>query len=217
MMACDKIKSLLDEIRAYDRANYDLQSAHHFLFAKSILRESSDSNVILMGFNPGETKNDWLATNGERSEETFEYDFHSLNRSPAAKRWMSSVDYFLGSSNVYMTEFFLWSSKNILELVERYGPISIENPHFKFCKAINTRFIDVTNASKIVFTGLTHFSKVAKIHGLRKLDTISNNGNILVIIAIDEFGRYWYFTKHWTGSFGFSIEQKNIIKEAIAV
>jgi hypothetical protein len=217
MVASDKIKSLLDEIRAYDRANYDLQSAHHFLFAKSILRGLPDSNVVLMGFNPGETKSDWLATNGERSEETFEYDFHYLNRSSAAKRWVSSVEYFLGSSDVYMTEFFFWSSKNISELIERYGSISIENPHFKFCKKINTDFIQATNASKIVFTGLTHFSKVAKIHGLRKLDTITSNGNILVIVAIDEFGRNWFFTKHWTGSFGLSKEQKNIIKEVIAV
>jgi len=216
MLVSKKIALLLNDVRAYDRANSDLQSAHHFLFAKSILKESSNSNVVLMGFNPGETKNDWLITNGERSEETFEYDFHYLNRSPSAKRWISAIDYFLGSYNVFMTEFFLWSSRNIAELIKRYGDISIENPHFKFCKEINLKFINATNSSKIVFTGLTHFAKVAKIHDLKKLETISNDGNTLVIIAVDEYGRSWYFTKHWTGSFGFSMIEKNIIREIIS-
>jgi hypothetical protein len=210
-----ELTALLTNVRDYDSNSFDLKKSHHFLFGKYLFRNKSCHNVILMGFNPGETNSDWVKTNGERSEESFQYDFHSSNPTSAAKRWNSAVDYFLPNSNIVSTEFFFWSTPNIKDLVKKYGPIDPSNCHLNFCIDINSQLIKLLKPDLIIFTGISHASIVAKMYELHITETITENNSKIAISAHDKHKNKWIFTKHWTGSFGFSKDQKTIIKNLI--
>lgn len=211
----EKLSALLREIREYGAVNKDLQQAHHFLFCKKNIRSKQSKNVVVMGFNPGETPKDWESTNGNRSEETFEFDFHAEKRTAASKKWMSNIDFFLPNHNVYLTEFFFWSSKNISELEERYGKIEKNNPHIEFCKKMNLELLRVVEPDFVVFTGVTHYKIVANIYDLVfSGDLISERNQKLAITATSSICP-WIFTRHWSGSFGFSNSDKLLIKKKI--
>lgn len=212
----EKIKSLILKVRKYDLQNPDLHQSHHFLFGKFTQRELSSPNVLLMGFNPGETKQDWLKTKGSRSEESLLIDFHSDHPTPSAKRWYSAIDFFLPNSNIIMTELFFWSTSNIAELERKYGTLDSRNKHLDFCTGINHQLIEALNTKLIIFSGLTHLKRVAKIFGLTVLNIESVDGSKVAALAIDEKNRKWIFTKHWTGSFGFTMRQRNAVKDIIA-
>ncbi len=210
----EKISKLLTDIRSYRDNNADLQEAHHFIFCKPIIRNKNAKNLIVMGINPGETTADRISTNGNPSEETFEFDFHEGNRSAASKKWMSNIDFFLPDHNIFLTELFFWSSKDVKHLTERYGKIQPENQHIQFCKEKNLALIDLIRPDAIIFTGITYLKTVASIYNLNLKVELFKNKRLAVQASSDSCP--WVFTRHWSGSFGFSKSDKNEIKNFIS-
>jgi hypothetical protein len=59
--------------------------------------------------------------------------------------------------------------------------------------------------------GLSETAKVADVLGSRHVHTLKEHEHRMVNHFEDDF-RPWCFTKHWSGSFGFSCVQKELIE-----
>ncbi len=216
MQHAQELSALLADVRSYGASQADLLQAHHFLFCKTLLRNPQANNIVVMGINPGETSTDWASTGGQRSEESFERDFHEAHRSAASKKWMSNINFFLPDHNIYLTELFFWSSSNIVELEARYGKLNAHNPHAQFCKTINTRLIELIRPAAVIFTGVTYFKTVASIYGLEPSQELLADKQRKLAVLASSGHCPWIFTRHWSGSFGFSQSDKAAIKAFIA-
>ena len=116
-----------------------------------------------------------------------------------------------------MAELFFWSSKNRVELESRYGPLW-ESEHLNFCAEKIRLLVSEYEPVAVIFAGLSDAPHVARLFDLKRVSELVNESNRhkLLIEYRERVGnRPWFFTKHWSGSFGFSNEQKEKIKAYI--
>lgn len=212
-----QLRRLVEEVRAYRDRHEVLRQAHHFLFALPIEPASQRFDVLVMGVNPGEQPSNWALHCGP-TEETLEYDWlAALNqRTGPAKRWRTHLQTFCGDRRALMSEFFFWSSKNAgADFVARFGTSLRRSPHLEFCCTKNIELINVVRPQAVICPGLSDAAWFARIYELsHRQDLVAANGHLLV----QHFERDavpWLFTKHWSGSFGFTAEQRQQVRSYI--
>jgi hypothetical protein len=210
-----EITSLLCSIREQSETNQLLQDCHHFLFALPIKQSNNVRKVLLMGFNPGETIDDIIKTNGKKAEESFELNFHQYDRSKSSARWMNLTNYFIEDADILMTEYIFWSSPNIIELARRIGKISPSHELVVYCTNLNQHLIKIIRPDLIVVTGLANYKDIAASFLLREVGRFKDISGHNIWIQAESADNTWLFTKHWTGSFGFSLSQREVVRNKI--
>lgn len=208
----ERLNSNIETIRRYTKEHPELREAHHFLYDLPLNESVGPCELVVMGINPGETQVDRDACPGP-TEETSKYDFHEHSpsgRSKGSKRWRNLTVEFTGGRSVVFTELFFWSSRNNAELVKRFGSLWYSR-HLQFCIDKNKDLIDVYQPKAVIFVGLSNSKKAAHAFGLQSVETHDVDGTRVVEHYRDE-NRSWLFTKHWTGSRGFSRPQRDAIK-----
>jgi hypothetical protein len=215
LMNRERLDENINTIRKYTAAHAELRVAHHFLYDLPLNKDARAPEIVVIGINPGETQVDREAYPGP-TEETWNFDFHeqaSLGRSRGSIHWRKNAAYFANGRPVIFTELFFWSSNDQGEFKERFGPLW-DSPHLSFCVNLNRCLIDEYQPKSIIFVGLSDVARVAGEFGLRHVYTLKMRGHRLVEHYQDAL-RSWYFTKHWSGSFGFSNIQKDAILKYI--
>ena len=107
----NQISKILEEIREYTQNHTELKKSHHFLFNCPLSSGPSCADVIVIGLNPGETRSDWECRTSLPTEESSEFDFHDeYGRGRSSVRWSKLCREYLPNSNIFLSEFFFWSS-----------------------------------------------------------------------------------------------------------
>lgn len=110
---------------------------------------------------------------------------------------------------------FFWSSKDLTEFRRRFGSLE-KSPHLCFCTRLNKELVNEHMPNAVIFTGVTYSKLIADLYDLKYEDRLmAVNGHRLVERFTDGV-RPWIFTKHWSGSRGFSKGQRYAIKNYIA-
>jgi hypothetical protein len=212
------IKQNIRKIREYTALHRELWAAHHFLYDSRINRECATIEFIVMGINPGETDEIWekAPKKGDMPlEETSDFDFHDeYGRDDSGKQWFKKIELFLRTTNVSLTECFFWSSSDMNQFRTRYGKLSASR-HLPFCVELNRQLIALHNPRAIVFPGISYSARVSKLYSLAHVQSLSQHAQRLVEHYHDG-DRPWFFTKHWSGAFGFSNEQRCAIRDYIS-
>ena len=207
-----QIRANIKELRAYTARHEELKAAHHFLYDLRFPKRGSPDFVV-MGINPGETAHDWN-TAPEPTEETSLYDFHEeAGDGRSAIRWSRAAEYFLSGADYVLAELFFWSSYDGRQFEERFGPLH-KSKHLDFCTRMNRDLIEAYSPKAVVLPGLGSAPICRKLYGLSLVDAIADEKGRLVEHHTDGV-RPWIFTKHWTGSYGFSTAQREIVRNAI--
>ena len=204
----------LNRIREYTRKNPSLMKAHHFIYDLRLNPLGNKVDFIVMGINPGEADDDHKVAPkpGDMPlEETSESDFHNrIGLTPGARRWRRLAKEIPGSDDIVLAECFFWSSANLVQLVERYGPLRT-SPHLKFCTELNEELIRLTQPRAIIFPGLMAIPIVTELYGLHPSgEIIRNEKNHRIVVPYHDGERYWLFTKHWSGARLANVEKKMI-------
>jgi hypothetical protein len=210
-----RLDSNIEAIRRYRDANPELRLAHHFVYDLPLNKYAGQPEVIVMGMNPGETQYDRDACPGP-TEETWNLDFHEkpgVGRSQGSVNWRRNAEFFAQGKSVVFTELFFWSSNDQRELNERFGPLW-RSRHLRFCVDMNRSLLDCYEPKFVIFVGVSYSMRVAQEFGLRFIDSLKEHSHRLVDHYEDEH-RPWFFTRHWSGSFGFSRAQKEQIRTYI--
>jgi hypothetical protein len=121
--------------------------------------------------------------------------------------------YFSGGRSVVFSELFFWSSNNQNEFKERYGELW-KSPHLNFCTEKNELLLQEYRPKAVIFVGLGPAVRLATFFALTHIDTL-NDGTHRLVEYYHDNNRPWFFTKHWTGAFGFSKVQMDAIKHYI--
>lgn len=209
------MKANLAKIRDYTEQSATLSTCHHFLYDLPVIASGNSQTIILMGFNPGETKNDWISTNGQRTEETSDYDFLAANGRRTSNKWFQRVKTICGDRNVIQTELFFWSTPTVEALYQKI-PGFQSSPELEFCTSQNKELFEHYKPQLIIFTGLTYARTLEKIYGLRKGEESFNEGKRLFIRYEDNVGKPWLVVKHLTGSFGFKKTDLEVLRQEVA-
>lgn len=202
----------IEAIRRYTAEHEELREAHHFLYDLPLNGDVGLPELVVMGINPGETQTDRDACPGP-TQETSKYDFHEhspLGRSKGSKRWRKLTAEFTGGRSVIFSELFFWSSRDHAELLERFGSLWVSR-HLSFCIDMNRDLIRLYQPKAVIFVGLSNSERAAIAFGLKHVDAHCVSGTRVVEHYRDEH-RPWFFTKHWTGSRGFTTAQREAIK-----
>jgi hypothetical protein len=202
----------IEAIRRYTAAHPELLKAHHFLYDLPLSKEAGAPEIVVMGINPGETAADRLAYAGP-TEETWNFDFHeeaATGRSRGSKRWRELTAKFTGGRSVVFTELFFWSSSDHRELLERFDSLW-GSPHLKFCIDMNRELIEVYQPRAVIFVGLSNAKKAAEAFCLQPVNTLTIEST-RVVEHYQDGHRPWFFTKHWTGSRGFTTAQREAMR-----
>jgi hypothetical protein len=211
----DRLNVAIQKIRDYTMHHRELCTAHHFLFDLPLDKQAGKPELVVMGINPGETEWDRQAYPGP-TEETWNHDFHeksALGRSRGSNHWRRNALFFANGKRVVFTELFFWSSRDKAEFNQRFGPLW-NSRHLSFCVDQNRILIEEYKPDAVVFAGVSDSERVAGLFGLQHLCTLRAGSERLVEHYRNE-SRSWFFTKHWSGSFGFSDSQKQEIKNYI--
>lgn len=213
------VLNCIRRIREYTCQHPELQRAHHFVFDIQ-LSDASDIDFMIVGLNPGEQPKNWELTEGKPSEETSQYNFFDNRKlSRSAARWRTNAIFFCGTDRVVLSDFFFWSSKNMVQFAERFGKFE-SSPHLPFCKELNLALIEHYGIKAVISPGLnpSHMRRISEIYGLRHIESLrtTDNRHRLIESYIDVRDRFWIFTKHWSGAFGFSDEQRRRIRDYIS-
>src|SRR5262245_5031821 len=117
------LRSNIEAIRAYTHRHSELLLAHHFLYDLRLAAPSDKVDFVVMGINPGEPP--WIWSKGlAPTEETSEHDYHAaMGYDRKSSKWYKDVNFFCGTTNVVQAECFFWSSRNVKQLEERFGPL----------------------------------------------------------------------------------------------
>lgn len=215
----DGIRSLLDEIRNYQRLYPELLKCHHFVAALPLETAVTSFEAMVIGLNPGEQENNWDIHPGP-TEETIEYDWLDQigARTPQSNRWRKSAEFFCGSRQIIFTDFFFWSTNNSgAAFSERFGCRFQDSPHLDFCRDINLRLASLVAPKIVVVPGIGHAEFFSRLYGLRLVRSERwSNGHRL----IEHYQREnvpWIFTKHWGGAFGFTQDQRERVRQYISL
>jgi len=76
---------------------------------------------------------------------------------------------------------------------------------------MNRDLIEAYRPKAVIFVGLSNSKKAANAFGLEYVDNLSVYGTRVLEHYRDKH-RPWLFTKHWTGSRGFTIGQRDAIR-----
>lgn len=209
-----KMQDNIQEIDLYGKSSERLKLCHHFLYDLPLIKSSCDRNIVLMGFNPGETLKDWESTKFERTEETSRYDFLNVQGLRKNNLWTRRVHEILFGHNVIQTELFFWSSPNVKTLEQRI-PDLYTSTELKFCTRKNIELFQFYQPKCIIFTGLSYEKRVSEIFDLEKQGEYFDGTQRVFVEYLDKFQRTWLITKHFTGSFGFKTLHGNVIRERI--
>ncbi len=208
-------------IDVYTKKHPELQQAHHFLYNLPLSKDTKCGDYIVMGINPGEGNNDWVIE-PDRTQETSKYDFHEVKgKGRKYVRWNSHIRNFLpDTENVIQTELCFWSSKGGDKFTERFGEL-LYSEHLSFCTQMNKILLDHYKPKAVIFPGLSVIPIAFYEYGLDYKDTVLDTNdtkkNHRLVVEFYDGQRPWIFTKHWSGSRGFSGDQKQIIKNYISV
>ena len=210
-----KLTANIERIAAYTAQHPELRQAHHFLYD---LRSPPDGRpeFVIMGINPGETAWDWEHY-PQPTEETSRYDFHhrAEKDGDSALRWGKLCRFYLDGADYVLAEVFFWSSRDMSEFKERYGPL-VASLHLPFCREMNLDIISAYQPKAVILPGLQSSTLCASLYGLRHVESIRHEG-ARVVEAFSDGTRPWLFTKHWSGAFGFTQTQRERVREAIQV
>lgn len=222
------LDSLIEEVSKYSKSMPGLKKAHHFKFAKPHPDHSKrGTKFVVMGMNPGETDQDWKdhpkSLCEEVYEETLRYDFREGKKiANNSKKWRANITDICGTSDVFQTEAFFWSSGNVRRKFEEKFGAKAQCPcmrhHFEFCKSVNLKLIAKLNPNAVVAPGLGWSNFLASIYNLKSPTTVyckEKPNHRLIIQFEDAKGLPWIFTKHWSGARGFSNSQKHVIANYI--
>ena len=211
-----QLSKTLQEIRDYTQKNPELKKSHHFLFNCPLDSDSNFGDVLVIGLNPGETDADWRYGNNLPTEESNDFDFHDeLGRGRSSVRWSQLCKEYLPNSNIFLSEFFFWSSGKLnKEFKERFGYSFKKCPHFEFCKTCNEKMISYHNPKLIVSTGTSWAKFFSSVYKMKHVKTVKcyTDKRLRNIIHHYEFnGIPFIFTPHWTSGY-VSKSEKNDIK-----
>ncbi len=210
-----QLKNLNERILNYTNQHEDLQKSHHWLFDLPPFKdEQLNPEYIVMGINPGESNEKQFPS---IVQETRFFDFHESIY--VGKRedlnWTKKIFDILRTRKVIQTEMFFWSTNGFSDLMKRFGDFH-ENEHIKFCTELNKKLIDIHLPKAIICPGLKMAEYIPDLFNLKPVNKIRiENNHRLIEHFRDCQKRDWIVTKHWTGSFGFSKEQKNSIRRYI--
>ena len=214
-MSRQRLDAAIEKIRFYTRENTDLHSAHHFLYDLPLDKNEGKPDFVVMGINPGEGDHDKLIFVGP-TEETWNYDFHSesgIGPSLGRIKWHKNAEYFTGSRRLVFSELFFWSSANGEESKKRFGQFW-RSRHLLFCAQLNKVLIDEYQPKAVIVAGVGAAERVDKLYNLKYAAELKDGASRLVLQYSDGC-RPWFFTKHWSASFGFSKKQKENVKNFI--
>ena len=200
----------LEEIATHTSRHQALQQAHHWLFD---LKSPAGSvpEVALVGINPGEWRGDWEIC-AHPTEETSRFDFHEVyGRGRAQIPWTQRCNHYLGGRPFVQTELFFWSSSNLRQLEKRYGRLR-NSPHLAFCRDMNQRLFDSYRVKAVVSPGIINDSLCGALYALGPIREEVCADGARVAKLYHDGRRPWVFTKHWTGAFGFTRAQKEMVK-----
>lgn len=218
-MSWPLLDQALHEIRDYTQQHPELRAAHHFVYDLPLGGVRQKPSFIVMGINPGETDHCWDSYPGP-TEQSWAFDYEEsgkLGPSRGGRKWRDTARFFTNGLPVVLAELFFWSSSNSAQFEDRFGSLW-QSKHLPFCIEKIKLLIDCYKPEAVIFPGVTFSENIA---GEFNLDYIAgqrdqNNGDRLVEHYIDAITqRPWFFTKHWSGSFGFSNSQKCEIKRYI--
>ena len=169
-----------------------------------------------MGLNPGEQASNWEAHPGP-TEETVDYDWlDEAPRTGPSKRWRTKVEYFCQTTDVLQSDLFFWSTNNIGQaFFDRFGTTFQTSSHLEFCKEINLKLVALVQPRGVVAPGISHANEFAKRYGLKHVKSVDTDEGHKLIAHFERDGTPWIFTKHWGGAFGFSNEQRAIVRDYI--
>jgi len=208
----ESLADTIKEVRAYTRAHPELLRAHHFLYDLPLRPTRLSARFVVIGVNPGEQKGDWEVW-PEPTEETSLFDFRAElgSRPPASLRWRDLTKKFCQTDEVVMTEFFPWSSANLgQDFLGKFGTRFKNSPHLGFCVEITDRLVNHYRPEAVVCSGLGAAKVLSSPLGLTHVGSLKVDGHRLVE-TFERDGVSWHFTKHWSGSFGFSTAQRDAI------
>jgi hypothetical protein len=113
------IEDLKRQVIEYHNSHKELQQAHHFDFA---IQHSNQIDYFLFGINPGETEEDKKLFPGIGHFNPYDPTQTAIEKfSKSARSYASFAKEICGSSNFLISEFFFWSSKDVVQLKSRYG------------------------------------------------------------------------------------------------
>ena len=209
------LSKTLKDIREYTQNHNELKKSHHFVFNKPVDKYSKIADVIVMGLNPGEEVADWGYETNLPTEESSEFDFHDefgIGRSTA--RWSKACKGYLPNKNIFLSQFFFWSSKDTKSIFKnRFGYSFKKSPHFNFCKNCNEEMIDFHKPKLIVATGTSFakfFSSVYEMKHIKTLKCETDKRNRPIINHYEFKGIPFIFTPHWTNGWVSNLEKKDI-------
>lgn len=204
------LRNEIEEIRKYTQQHPELLKSHHFLYDLKLSPENTEC-FIVMGINPGESRENWnLSTTP--TEETSLYDF--LHATRASIRWTKVMRKFMDTENIVQSELFFWSSVNMKQLEERYGPLK-DSKHLAFCRRMNGALFDHYKPKAIIFPGLSAINIARQLYGLTYVKTYNAEDKSRLVEHYTDGIYPWIFTRHWTGAFGFSNSQRQKTKQII--
>jgi hypothetical protein len=184
-----RLQANIQSIREYALQYKELTEARQFLYNTRLADDNSDVAFVLMVVNPREN-------------------------SYGSRKLFGDSKFFLDTTSVAMTACFFWSSRNVNDFRSRYGPLT-RSPHVQFCTRLNKELISTYGPKAVIFTGISHAKWIANIYELQLVRSITEN-KVRLIEHYSDGKRPWIFTKHWSGSFGFSNSQRERTKSYIA-
>ncbi|MBX7135381.1 MAG: hypothetical protein K1X67_22150 [Fimbriimonadaceae bacterium] len=212
LVASSVLASNIERLADYTASHPELRAAHHFLYDLRCPPKGQPKFVV-MGINPGETPNDWLLS-PTPTEETSRYDFHvEAGPGRSAIRWSKAAQFFLDGADYVLAEIFFWSSRDGRHFRERFGELK-SSPHLPMCTAMNKDLIEAYAPRAVIVPGIGSARLCQSLYGVNHLGGLASTKGRLVEHFTDG-RRPWIFTKHWTGSFGLSNEQRVQIRDYI--
>lgn len=208
----------IESIREYTAQHGALTQCHHFLFDLHLQPGAQSADYVVLGINPGEQSGDWEAwpTNTEESS-AFDFREQLGTRPRASVNWRKLAKEMCGTDKVVMSELFVWSTKDIgASFRQRFGHEFHKSPHLQFSIQMNKRLIDNYKPKAVVVPGLTTVGVFGKHFHLNKIGEVRTQDGLRLIEHYEVDGISWVFTKHWSGSFGFSTAQRQTIARYIA-
>lgn len=209
------IQKNIDLIRQRTKSFSELQQAHHFVYDKQYNPSADKIKFVLMGINPGETAEDWLAwprDRGTPTEETSAFDFHAASYSSrSANRWRECCLKILGTLDVTLAEAFYWSSKDVADLEARYGKLE-KSPHLDFCTRLNRQLIEAHSPLAVIVVGVgaKYTGLLPSVYGLRHVHSVASSKGGRLIEHYEDSERPWIFCKHWTGAWPSKAEKETM-------
>jgi hypothetical protein len=171
------------------------------------------ADCIVMGMNPGETADD-RSFEGFGLEESSEHDYRAGKDSPSRHRWFETCRRMTGSSRISLSELVFWSSPTFGDFARKVGPTALDR-HLKFCWVMNEALVGYHQPKAVILPGLGLIGRAKGLYELEFVSSTADDRGRRLIEHYQRDGVPWIFTKHWSGSFGFSNSDREAIRKYI--